>query len=64
MSLQHNPTLREVLMALKIHWPIRASRKTLQSEEEGLTGALVPTARSALAEDASKAGIVCFDLFC
>lgn len=51
-------------MALKIHWPIRASRKTLQSEEEGLTGALVPTARSALAEDASEVGIVCFDLFC
>lgn len=39
VSLQHTLTPREVLVSLKTHWPIMASRWTCQSgEEDGSSG--------------------------
>ena len=37
VSFQHTLTLREVLMSLKTHWPIRAFRRTFQSEDEAVS---------------------------
>ena len=45
--LQHTLTLGEVLASLKTYWPIRAFRRTCQSEgKAGFPGALVPVSLS------------------
>lgn len=53
VSLQQALILRVVLMSLKIHWPIKALRRTCQSEEE---------AGSSGCHAAGLNGLVCCDL--
>jgi hypothetical protein len=61
--LQHSLTLRKVLVSLKIRWPMRNTRKTLQSEEEeGSSICIVPF--TSIAEQALVVGAMCFDFYC
>ena len=62
-ALQHSLTLRKVLVSLKIHWPIRNTRKTLQSEEEEGSSICIVLFTS-IAEQAFAVGVICFDFYC
>ena len=61
--LQHSVTLRKVLVSVKIHWPIRNTRKTLQSEEEEGSSICIVLFTS-IAEQAFAVGVICFDFYC